>query len=221
MPWVLIDSEGGFQKYIFKRDGELVMSLNGVVTIGKWEYLAPAKSLLIDRLKDKILLNQNFVDSAVMVLNQDGLKNGNFVLANEVLIPDLDVSSYIKKLFYAKNNIFQRELPDGMNLEFHNYPNVIGSKVTIEMKPIENATIKSFGKRYVVENGVLIGILVTSNFTTDRGDIAIEYYDGSTVVKKGNNVIQGVELAPDGKYRLGFMNYITVQNGRIIKTSIF
>ena len=61
VPWVIIDELQNQQKYIFKRNGELLMSLNGQVTVGKWEYLSAARSLLIDRNVDKILLNQNFI----------------------------------------------------------------------------------------------------------------------------------------------------------------
>src|SRR5438067_1451304 len=102
IPWVIIDEQQKQQKYIFKRNGELLMSSNGQVTIGKWEYLSTAKSLLIDRIVDKILLNQNFIDSAVMVLKKDGIKDENLILANEILLPDLDVVRYLKNLFYQK-----------------------------------------------------------------------------------------------------------------------
>ncbi len=61
-PWVLIDTNSDYHKYIFKRNGELIMSLNGQAKVGRWEYLASAKSILIDRIKDKILLNQSFFD---------------------------------------------------------------------------------------------------------------------------------------------------------------
>jgi hypothetical protein len=39
-PWVIVDEDLNQQKYIFKRNGELIMSLNGQVSIGKWEYLS-------------------------------------------------------------------------------------------------------------------------------------------------------------------------------------
>lgn len=74
------------------------MSLNGSVNIGKWEYLPTAKSLLIDRIADKILLNQYFFDPAVMVLKKDGSNNDNLILANEILLPNLDVVEYLKEL---------------------------------------------------------------------------------------------------------------------------
>ena len=39
-PWVIVDDNLNQEKYIFKRNGDLIMSLNGQVTIGKWEYLS-------------------------------------------------------------------------------------------------------------------------------------------------------------------------------------
>ena len=42
-PWVIIDEKQNQQKYIFKRNGDLIISLNGEVTDGKWEYLPTAK----------------------------------------------------------------------------------------------------------------------------------------------------------------------------------
>jgi hypothetical protein len=152
-PWVLIDDKENIQKYIFKRNGDLIMSLNGVVTIGKWEYLSSARCLLIDRLKDKILLNQNFIDTAVMILNQDGVKNENFILANENLIPDLDVQNYLNKLFYSKNQIIFEKLISGKNLEFHGYPDIIGTPVTIGMKSVPNGVFASHERKYVIETG--------------------------------------------------------------------
>ena len=61
-PWVWLDEDNNQQKFIFKRNGELIMSLNGQAAIGKWEYISSAKSLLIDRIQDKILLNQDFIN---------------------------------------------------------------------------------------------------------------------------------------------------------------
>jgi len=34
-PWVLIDAESNYHKYIFKRNGELIMSRNGQSQIGR------------------------------------------------------------------------------------------------------------------------------------------------------------------------------------------
>ena len=67
-PWALIDSDLEIQKLIFKKNKELIMSKDGQVVIGSWDYLTEAKSLLIDRGMDKILLNEEFIDEGVMIL---------------------------------------------------------------------------------------------------------------------------------------------------------
>jgi hypothetical protein len=36
-PWALIDDDQEMQKLIFRKNGELIMSKNGQVTIGSWE----------------------------------------------------------------------------------------------------------------------------------------------------------------------------------------
>ena len=105
VPWVIVDENLNQQKYIFKRNGDLIMSLNGQVNIGKWELLSAARSILIDRIQDKILLNQNFIDPAVMILKKDGFNDENLILANQILIPDLNVTEYLKQLYYQKNKI--------------------------------------------------------------------------------------------------------------------
>lgn len=61
-------------KYIFIRNGDFIMSLNGEVTIGSWECLSKTKSLLINIIKDKILLNRNFIDLVVMVFKKDSIQ---------------------------------------------------------------------------------------------------------------------------------------------------
>lgn len=146
-PWVLIDTESNYHKYIFKRDGQLIMSFNGQVQLGKWEYLTAAKSILIDRIKDKVLLNQSFFDSAVMVLKIDGTTNDLFILANEIIIPDLDVKKYLQSVTYRKYNVITRRLENGKTLEIYRgsseAPLQIGMKATIDGEQPDDGKYKS------------------------------------------------------------------------------
>ncbi len=220
IPWVIVDEQQNQQKYIFKRNGDLLMSLNGQVTIGKWEYLSSAKSLLIDRIVDKILLNQNFIDTAVMVLKKDGLKDENLILANEILLPDLDVVRYLKNLFYKKNSIALGLLKTGETLEFNNYQGFIdGNKVTIEGDPVPDGVVEfaKTDKKLVIENSKIIRVLVKQSYDTNFGKIIIEQTENSSPSKGDFVYLDENVYAPDGKYKLGFMRHITVENGRIIK----
>lgn len=163
-PWVLIDSESNYHKYIFKRDGQLIMSLNGQVQLGKWEYLALAKSILIDRIKDKVLLNQSFFNGAVMVLKVDGNNNDLFILANEEMIPDLDAKKYLQSIYYRKFNIITGILENGNILEVHRGSSgtklKIGMKATIDGEQPDDGKYKSqsTGRYYEIKNGKVFRI---------------------------------------------------------------
>lgn len=222
IPWITIDEKQKIHKYIFKRNGELIMSSNGQVKIGSWEYLASAKCLLIDRIEDKILLNQYFVDVAVMALKMDGA-NENFILANEQIIPDFNVSEYLMKLYYQKNDIGVIKLKNEVLLEVYNFNNGISTNsVTINGEEVRDGILENLNttRKYEIKNSRIKRILIDEIFRTDKGDLLIEreinfsYSYGDSVLMDGNK-------APDGKYRLGFMNYLYIKNGYVVKKSIF
>lgn len=226
-PWVLIDSNSDYHKYIFKRNGELVMSLNGQVQVGKWEYLTAAKSILIDRIKDKVLLNQSFFDSAVMVLKIDGSNNQLFVLANETLIPDLDVKKYLQSLTYRKFNVITGRLENGKTLEIYrgniNSQPQIGMKATIDGEEPQDGKYKSMdtGRYYEIRNGKVFRITQPFEYlTTDGISLTIEQTYANSI-SVGDLVYINNQLAKTGKYKLGLLNVITVVNGVITKKSMF
>lgn len=226
-PWVLIDADSNYHKYIFKRDGQLIMSLNGQVQIGKWEYLTEAKSILIDRLKDKVLLNQSFFDSAVMVLKIDGSNNDLFILANEILIPDFDVKKYIQNVYYEKFNIITGQLENGNILEIYRDSPVaqvqIGMKTTIDGENPDDGKYMSLstGRYYEIRNGKVYRIIYPSQYQTDDGiKLVIEQvYESS--ISKGDLAFIDDQPAKSGKYKLGIFNSLTIVNGIILKKSLF
>ncbi len=109
-PWVYVDENQNKEQYIFRRDGQLIMSLNGNVQYGKWDFIAPANSLLIDRGVDSVLYNHGFFDKAVMILKVDGFKQQPWMLANEKEIPDLNVEDYLKEKLIEKLQLQKRNI---------------------------------------------------------------------------------------------------------------
>lgn len=220
IPWVIVDNDLNQQKYIFKRNGDLIMSLNGQVTIGKWEYLSAARSMLIDRIQDKILLNPHFIDPAIMILKKDGFKDENVIMANEILIPDLNVSDYLKQLYFIKNNIVVKLLKNGDYLELNDYQGYLeNNKVTIEGESVPDGKfeLEESEKKYLIKDSRIVKVLVRESYKTDKGMITVEKKEYAQP-SKGDLVFQNNNYAPDGRYRLRFMEYITVENGQIIKT---
>lgn len=80
--WVVIDEiENSKNVYIFRGNNELLISSNGNVERGKWEYLGN-NSLLIDRKENSYLFKQGFFDQNILVLKIDGKEEYAF-LVNE------------------------------------------------------------------------------------------------------------------------------------------
>jgi hypothetical protein len=107
-PWVLIDEETNTRQVLIFRnkDNELLVSQNGKVEKGKWEYLVHLKSLLIERNNEIFLFNQGFMDDSVMILKKDGLQEYQ-VLVNENKVKDFKIEKVLKDLEvrYIQKNI--------------------------------------------------------------------------------------------------------------------
>ena len=119
-PWALIDNDGEIQKLIFKRDKGLILSKNGVVTEGSWDYYPEARALLIDRITDKLLLKEQFIDDNVMILKKDGIENDFFAFANENTLPDYNVPKYLNSLKCIEFQIREVKLLNGNILQIQN-----------------------------------------------------------------------------------------------------
>ena len=80
--WVVLDELTKAKNvYIFRSNNELLISSNGKVEKGKWEYLGN-NSLLIDRKEESFLFKHGFFDENVMALKIDG-KEEYALLVNE------------------------------------------------------------------------------------------------------------------------------------------
>lgn len=227
-PWTLVDSDNEIQKIIFKKDKELILSKNGQATIGQWEYFPEARSILIDRGKDKILCNEAFIDDAVLILKLDGTSNDFFILANHNLIPDLDIYSYLLKQRSIHLNIKRVKLSNGKFLEvfMENHPvNYFGNHVLLDFKKVPDGIYPfqyhKLKQKFIVHNGRITSTLTEILYKTKEGqDIMIEQYSPD-YFSKGDEVFINDELATDGKYKLDGFNKITVKDGKIIRKSIF
>lgn len=230
-PWALIDEEFEIQKLIFKKDGELIMSKNGNVTTGSWEYLPTANALLIDRGDDKILCQEEFIDEGVLILRLDGTDNKFFALANENIIPDLQVENYLENLKREKFRIRSFPLYENQLLEvFESYATNSsqlqtdrGNKVLIDGKSPKDGeyALKDSDKMLQIKEGRIKRLITTYEYQTKDGySIFVEQdYSISFYYNKGDRVFKDPERtipADDGVYKLGLFRKIRVKNGRVV-----
>ena len=108
-PWIMLEGESDLHEYEFCRDGRLIMSLNGQVQFGKWEFRPSTQRLLIERPTDALLLQSAFVNNGLMILKKSGSLDPAFILVNRAVVPDMDVVQYLEKL------VKSREVPLSTN----------------------------------------------------------------------------------------------------------
>ena len=227
-PWVIIDDKGNFEKLIFKKNQELIMSKNSEVTVGKWEYLPSAKSLLIDRIRDKVLLNQVFIDKGILVLKHDGFSDNYFLLANENIIPDLNIESYLKQIFYQKYNIGIIESSNNQSFEvIRDYSSeeigLIGQSVLLNTNEIDDCSFQSKESKinyYIKDGKIKKTSTVFERKAQDGTKLLIEkffYEEIHSYFGKGDIVrLQSGQFANDGTYKIGLFKKIKVKDGVIV-----
>jgi hypothetical protein len=97
--WVFVDANSNNPHlYTFLRDKRLIVSVNGENKIGKWEIL-PTGKLLIEFSKEPPMLLENaFVNNAVLVLKKNGKNDQPFILFDKIKIPDGNIVKYLLNL---------------------------------------------------------------------------------------------------------------------------
>ncbi len=228
-PWAIIDDNNEVQKLIFKKNHDLILSKNGKAEIGKWEYFPEAKSLLIDRGTDKIFCNEIFIDKGVIILKLDGTKNDFFALANENIVPNLDIIGYLNNLLFEElrpQKLITRtyELENGLNIEVHSdiYLEGLGNKnirVTIDEDDVKNGfyKIRNTETTIVVKDSQIIETTYDKKYITEDGTtICILQHHFYSVSKKDYVLING-QLAEDGCYFLNKNKKIITESGLVKK----
>jgi hypothetical protein len=223
-PWALIDDEFEMQKLIFKKDKELILSKNGQVQVGKWDYFPEAKSLLIDRNTDKILCNEAFIDKGVIILKLDGTENRFFMLANENIVPDLDAKKYLKQLRYQKLRIVEANLSDGTILEIQQEEDQyvkaqIGNPVSVNSETIDDGTyqLAEQNKYIEIQKGRIYKILTETTYTTPENQEIIIQQQDSWRIKNGDYVFMFGKQVDNSILNFSKSKKIIVRNGKVVR----
>lgn len=148
-PWVVSNNGDKFEKLIFKRDGSVILSINGDVTVGKWEYLPEAQALFVDYGNNKKLYRHQYLDDAVLALKIDGADKSDenyYLLANENIVQDHDAKRYL----IDKSNSNSKQLPRKTELD----AKIITSTYNLHRSGLYKSTNGNF--LYEVNNNKII-----------------------------------------------------------------
>jgi len=220
-PWVVKSSFGEpFQKLIFRKDGSVLLSIDGNIVDGKWEYIPQARALIIEYGNRKKLYRHEFLDEAVLALKIDGRKTGHdkdyFILSNEIVIPDGNTSLYLKEKYLKETGAILAYLADESEIILEPIPEqketqLVKSSTSGKILYDGYYILKGGAKRFLVKDGIRVHDEHKIDYSDD---ISIwQQYDTPSV---GNEVIGPtsgeVELTINNKDLL-----ITVESGSIAK----
>jgi hypothetical protein len=174
--WIYIDQSGYNHEYYFMRDHRLIMSVNGDANTGKWELL-PNGKLLIDRVSDQIVLKNQFIDEALMVLQKSASDEDPFILVDEQKIPDLDVLRYLQEFEEKKipNEFpFEPETVEILRSGRVRFKDIeIGFKVKHHEGLIVSGTfdlgLDNVRRNMVVENGIITDLYYIDTYIDEKG----------------------------------------------------
>ena len=125
--WVSIGDIGDNKRvYIFRNNGQLLISNNGIVEKGSWEYLGN-KSLLIETTEGSYLLKHVFFDQNIIALQLDSTNNYAFFVnenkSNEELNSVEDVLKFLTANYLTNKNQDGFKISDDEQKEWIANPN--------------------------------------------------------------------------------------------------
>ncbi len=230
-PWALIDEENCIQKLIFRKNNSLILSKNGVVTEGSWEYFPQSRALLIDRGTDKLLLNECYIDTNVLILKKDGTDNDFFAFANENFLPDYNIPQYLNSVQCKELKIKEIKLINGNILQIHEAKELIyyeGLKASVIDNKFNNITLED-GKYltdnketfFVIKGGTIIKVITNSvKKLSGGGSFEIEYGEIEPLKNIGKRVYMNGESISNTSF-MDHRNTIYTIRENIISRIVF
>ena len=171
--WVVLDELRNSKfVYIFRSNYELLISQNGKVQKGKWEYLGN-NSLLIEKKDESYLFRHGFFDSNILALKVDGKDEFAFLVNENNYGGDLNsiekVLDFLERKYLKIIPPNQIELPNN----FYKIQEAEEKPLNLDndLNPIEN-TERKYG--YMNRQGDLI-----INYKYDR---AYDFFEGLALV---------------------------------------
>ena len=113
--WVLLDTDNNVHEYFFKRDGTLLLFVNGNGTTGNWEMLDQGRRIMVEFGSESKLLQAAFVNDGLFLLKKSSSNELAFALFDPDVIAESDIEKYIETFFSTpeKEMISSESIPSG------------------------------------------------------------------------------------------------------------
>lgn len=84
--WQIFNDTGEKELYIFQENGDILLSTNGIVSQGKWQYIYANKSILISVKENSYMLHPSFSINNIMAMNLDGTERYMLMIEEQSLL---------------------------------------------------------------------------------------------------------------------------------------
>ena len=84
--WQIFNDTGEKELYIFQENGDILLSTNGIVSQGKWQYISANKSILISVKANSYMLHPSFSINNIMAMNLDGTERYMLMIEEQSLL---------------------------------------------------------------------------------------------------------------------------------------
>lgn len=200
--WIIL-SESNDSKivYIFRPDNQLLISVNGVVSINKWEYLNN-NSLLLTISNTPFLYKISFYNENSLILKLDG-NEAYIYLINESYferkILNLEIFLSELALLTDDNNTVSDNLEKESVVELEDLLKLDKNRLSLVLLKQEIEEHFKYKREYLINNQPIIFFC---------------YYKKNITL--GDRVYVNDVILPDGKYKLSFLYSVTIKDGIVI-----
>jgi hypothetical protein len=162
--WVSLDDIANAKRvFIFRPNNQLLISENGIVEKGSWDYLGN-QSLLIENKNESLLLKHGFFDENVIALKLDSTDRYAFFINETKYHEDLntieDVIKFLKRKYSSADDASETLLDENFNYdtlgEKESYNWTWGSHTIYKIKYFDGTTGELYrgrtSKRFFYEN---------------------------------------------------------------------
>lgn len=227
--WVMINGDKNECELIFKRNNELISSINGKAQIGRWDYLTDANSILLDVVTEKILLKIVFVEKGIFILSKSNFNEPDdnyFVLINYNLIPDLNFIEYLKSVDDSENtseaNMIQLiSVKDGTRVRIIDTEDLLEydskNQNSQEKDGIYEFEIPSEYSHCEVKNGIIINYFILKKATSLKGEHIVIYCQFPDEITKGDIIHKNGNQIENAHINLTGGKNLWVSRGRVVK----
>lgn len=122
----------------------------------------------------------------------------------------------------AENSNIGRQIKSSLTLKNRTYLELYDHfKKIIEVETSKSHTANNQSKTNHSNKKAEKSERVIVDFKTDKGLVGIEQKNNYTHPEPGNRAFINGQPAPDGKYKFGFLWYVTIKNGKVTEVTLF